>query len=164
MWGLCGYVCVLTFHLNIWRAVVPVCSVNSAEWSNISHHELFSAHRAWYRLSTVYYRSTYPTSDLFSGNILLLFSCFDLSSLDRLITARNAWHGRGWHGCFGCQTLPEYPPKVHIFSITTSSVFAEMSQIWQVIIYNGSCRAEDNMLAQSPSITSVCVCIHLWHR
>lgn len=53
---------------------------------------------------------------------------------------------------------PSASSKVHISGITASSVFAEMSQIWQVIIYNGCCRAEDRVLAQSPSITSLCVC------
>ncbi len=40
MWGLCAYACSITFHLDIWVAVMPACSVNGTCVSQ--HHELFS--------------------------------------------------------------------------------------------------------------------------
>lgn len=157
MWGLCAYACSITFHLDIWLAVLPVCSVNSTCVSQ--HQELFSTNTS--RLLQIRHGELQINpSRLWSlfrqhtATVCMFWSIFlrwTDNSEKRLKWKMLAWGLR-------VQNSPRATsPKVHISSITTSSVFAEMSQIWQVIIYNGSCRAEDRVLAQSPSITSVCV-------
>lgn len=69
---------------------------------------------------------------------LLLFACFDLFSVDNLITQRNAESRRWQFGCCTGTILPQNhcPRKVgnNIFRIPISNVVAENSQIWQVII------------------------------
>lgn len=69
------------------------------------------------------------------------------------LTDNSAWNVRWKHGV---QNSLVTSPKVYISTITASSVTAQMSQIWQVIIYNGRGRAKDRTLAQFPSFTSVC--------